>query len=114
LIAGVRIARSVLSSNALAPNIEGEVAPGAAMQSDADLEAHARATATTVHHLAGTCAMGVGPNAVVDPRLRLHGFDGLRVVDASVMPQVTTGNINAPTIMIGAKAAAMIIEDARR
>jgi len=113
LIAGLRIGRDILSQAGMASRILREVAPGPQAQSDEDLTRHIRATGTTIHHLAGTCVMGETPQAVVDSRLRLHGFEGLRVVDASIMPQVTTGNINAPTIMIGAKAAAMILEDER-
>lgn len=113
LVEGMRIARRIFASPVLARHVAQEVAPGPQAQSDEALAAHVRSTGTTVHHLAGTCAMGVGAGAVVDPRLRLRGFTGLRVADASIMPQVTTGNINAPTIMIGAKAAAIILEDAR-
>ncbi len=80
------------------------------MHSDADLDAYIRATAATAHHPLGTCKMGVAGDrmAVVDPELRLHGVDGLRVVDASVMPDLVGGNINAPVIMIAEKAADLI------
>ena len=65
-----------------------------------------RSTVVTYHHQVGTCAMGVDDQAVVDPRLRVHGVDGLRVADASIMPRVTTGNTNAPSVLSGEKAAA--------
>ena len=87
--------------------------PGPDVQSDEQFGEFARKAGTNVFHPVGTCKMGTDPMAVVDPRLRVVGIAGLRVIDASVMPTVTTGNTNAPTIMIGEKGALMIREDAR-
>ena len=87
--------------------------PGLQAQDDEALKEFARMHSSTVFHPVGTCRMGADPDAVVDPRLRVHGIEGLRVVDASIMPKITTGNTNAPSIMIGEKGAAMIREDAR-
>ncbi len=85
------------------------MAPG---DSDTELIAHMRQTARTTYHPIGTCAMGSNPaTAVVDQRLRLHGLDGIRVVDASIMPLMISGNTNAPTIMIGERGADFILED---
>ena len=111
--AGIRHARRIFAAPALAQACVRELMPGAAAVSDQDFEDFARSHGTTLYHPVGTCAMGQGPGAVVDPRLRVHGVDGLRVVDASVMPSVTSGNTNAPTIMIAEKGAAMIRQDAR-
>jgi choline dehydrogenase len=91
----------------------GELVPGEAFSSDADMERFVRETGSTNHHPSSSCAMGIGSNSVVDPRLCVHGVAGLRVADASIMPSVVAGNTNAPSIMIGEKAADMILEDAR-
>jgi choline dehydrogenase len=85
-----------------------EIAPGADKQSDEALVAYVRETCSTVWHPVGTCKMGTDLMAVVDPELRVRGVEGLRVVDASIMPTITTGNTNAPAIMIGEKAADLI------
>lgn len=106
--AGLRMARAIYGTEPMAGLIAGENIPGSTVQSDAELNAHIRATAATTQHPVGTCAMGTGPMAVVDPELRVHGIAGLRVVDASVMPDVPGGNTNGPTIMIAEKASDII------
>ena len=110
LRAGVRLVREIGNQPALASFTSGEIAPGTDCRSDAEIEAHIRATAITVHHPLGTCRMGRpnDPMAVVDPELRVLGIDALRIVDASVMPDLVGGNINAPVIMIAEKAADLI------
>ncbi len=112
MLGGVRHVRSIFASPALAQHSTGEIQPGPDVKSDADLLAYARKSGNTLYHPVGTCKMGEDPRAVVDSRLRVRGLQGLRVIDASVMPTLTTGNTNAPTIMIGEKGAAMIREDA--
>jgi choline dehydrogenase len=114
LKSGLRLGRRIFAAPALAPYIRNEIYPGSKVESDAELESYIRATGHTAYHPAGTCKLGKDPMAVVDPDLRVCGIDGLRVADASVMPIVTTGNINAPTTMIGEKAAAIIRGDRRR
>ncbi|APG48746.1 GMC family oxidoreductase [Phaeobacter porticola] len=107
LIKGVRKAQQIMTAEPLAGYIHKELF----MQGDVDdvaLEQHIRARADTIYHPVGTCKMGTDPLAVVDPSLRVHGLDGLRVVDASVMPRLIGGNTNAPTIMIAEKAADII------
>ena len=110
--AGIRLARRIAEQPALKPYIVEELMPGASVASDAGLDAFVRQSGVSNHHPSSSCAMGSGPNTVVDPRLRVHGIGGLRVADASIMPQVVAGNTNAPSIMIGEKAASMILEDA--
>ncbi|HJU16838.1 MAG TPA: choline dehydrogenase [Stellaceae bacterium] len=110
LRAGLRLVREIGNAAPLALFSAGEIAPGPQCRSDAELDAHIRATGITVHHPLGTCRMGreSDPMAVVDPELRVLGVEGLRVVDASVMPDLVGGNINAPVIMIAEKAADLI------
>jgi choline dehydrogenase-like flavoprotein len=113
LISGIEKTRHIFAQPAMAPYAAGETVPGPAIATDEEIGEYARKAGTNVFHPVGTCKMGTDPMAVVDPRLRVIGVTGLRVIDASVMPCVTTGNTNAPTIMIGEKGAAMIKEDAR-
>jgi choline dehydrogenase len=112
LVAGLRQARRIFAAPALARHSAAEIVPGPEVDSDDALADFARRTGTTVYHPVGTCRMGDDPLAVVDSRLRVQGLERLRVIDASVMPAVTTTNTNAPTIMIAEKGAAMIREDA--
>jgi choline dehydrogenase-like flavoprotein len=108
LIKGARMTRAVLESPAMARYREKELFGVHDDMSDAEWETVIRNRADTVYHPVGTCKMGVDEMAVVDPKLRVHGLDGLRVADASVMPTLVSGNTNAPTIMIGEKCAEMI------
>lgn len=107
---GVQIARDIASQADMRPFVAAEIAPGSGKSSDADIDAHIRATSITVHHPAGTCRMGPDgdPGAVVDAELRVRGVAGLRVVDASVMPDLPSGNINAAVVMIAERAADLI------
>ena len=109
----IRCARRITAAPSLAPHVIDEYSPGRQYRSDAALLHAARHHSQTIYHPAGTCKMGRDAAAVVDARLRVHGIAGLRVVDASVMPQITSGNTNAPTIMIAEKAADMILDDQR-
>jgi choline dehydrogenase len=108
LVAAIKLMRQLLHASIFDQFRGQEIAPGADVRSDAALEAYIRETSSTVYHPVGTCKMGIDSMAVVDPELRVHGVEGLRVVDASIMPTITTGNTNAPTIMIGEKAADFI------
>jgi choline dehydrogenase len=110
---GIKVARGIASAPALKPHIICERAPGSDFQSDAELLEAARKFSQTIYHPVGTCKMGRDDTAVVDDRLRVHGFQGLRVADASIMPEIISGNTHAPTIMIGEKAADMILQDNR-
>ena len=112
-IEGFKILRQIMAAPALKPYAVDEILPGSKVTSDEDILAFCRKTGSTVYHPTSTCRMGSDPLAVVDQRLRLRGIEGLRVVDASVMPDLMSGNTNAPTIMIAEKASDMILEDAR-
>jgi choline dehydrogenase len=113
LVAGMRMTRRIFAQAPIARHSVMETLPGAEVETDDALLEYCRRFGTTIYHPVGTCRMGEEtPMAVVDSRLRVHGLDGLRVIDASVMPTLTTGNTNAPTIMIAEKGAAMIREDA--
>ena len=115
IVAGLKWARLLASQPALAPYVESEQLPGASFASDDDLLTFARESGSTIYHPVGTCAMGRAddPRAVVTPQLKVIGVTGLRVVDASVMPRLVSGNTNAATIMIAEKASDMIRADAR-
>ncbi|HUK94014.1 MAG TPA: GMC family oxidoreductase N-terminal domain-containing protein [Gaiellaceae bacterium] len=108
LLHGTRLARRILASRALAPYVTEELTPGDAAQSDDELAGQVRARAQTLYHPVGTCRMGTDAGAVVDPELRVRGIDGLRVVDASVIPRVPRGHTNWPTVMIAEKAADLV------
>ncbi|NIP46032.1 MAG: choline dehydrogenase [Gammaproteobacteria bacterium] len=110
-VAGMKLSRRICASRAMAPFVSEEVLPGSDVQSDEALLECARNIGQTIYHPVGTCKMGSDERAVVDERLRVHGVEGLRVVDASIMPTITSGNTNAPTIMIAEKAADMILDD---
>ncbi len=111
-VAGLRYTRRIMQAKALAPFQPEEWKPGPDIQSDADLLDAARDLGTTIFHPVGTCKMGSDNEAVVNHRLQVHGCSGLRVVDASVMPLITSGNTNAPTVMIAEQGAAFILADA--
>jgi len=112
-VEGIKILRRILAAPALKPFVVGEVEPGPKVTSDEEILNFCRQRGSTVYHPTSTCRMGNDPLAVVDQRLRVRGIEGLRVVDASVMPDLMSGNTNAPTIMIAEKASDMILEDAR-
>jgi choline dehydrogenase len=112
-IDGIRILRQILAAPALKPYVVDEVYPGANITNDDDVLDFCRNTGSTVYHPTSTCRMGNDPLAVVDQRLKVRGIEALRVVDASVMPDLMSGNTNAPTIMIAEKASDMILQDAR-
>jgi choline dehydrogenase len=113
MLYGIRLARKIAGQPALKPYIAQEVVPGPSVDSEDRLIEDIRNRGVANLHPVGTCRMGTGSDAVVNPRLQVRGIKGLRVADASIMPVVVGGNTNAPSIMIGEKAAAMVLEDAR-
>jgi choline dehydrogenase len=114
IVAGVAAMRRIFQAPAMARYIAEEIEPGQRCDNDDDLLDFIRRRGSTTYHPVGTCRMGQDQKAVVDERLRVRGFTGLRVVDASIMPAVVSGNTNAAAIMIGEKGADMILEDAKR
>jgi choline dehydrogenase-like flavoprotein len=108
-IQAVRHVREILTQPAIAQHIKRERYPSAEATTDEQILAYAREFASVDYHPVGTCKMGTDDMAVVDPELRVHGLEGLRVCDNSIMPFLNSGNTNAPAIMIGEKAAAMIL-----
>ena len=112
-LAGLRFTRRIMAASALAKFEPEEWKPGSDIESDEDLERAARDLGTTIFHPVGTCKMGHDELAVVDDRLAVHGLQGLRVIDASIMPRISSGNTNAPTVMIAEKGAEYILEDSR-
>jgi choline dehydrogenase len=112
MVDGVKLGRRLASARPLADYIVAEYSPGVDVASDAALAEFVRNDATTIFHPIGTCRMGADAGAVVDPKLRVRGVEALRVVDASIMPAIVSGNTNAPAIMIAEKAADMILADA--
>ena len=114
IIGGLRFARRLFATPALAKFVREETLPGRDVQTDDELLDYARRNGGTCYHASCTCMMGSHPMSVVDSEMRVHGIEGLRVIDASVMPAVTSTNTNAPTIMIAEKSAAMIRGAARQ
>jgi choline dehydrogenase-like flavoprotein len=107
----VRLTRNIVAQPALQKINPEEFKPGPALATEEELVKASGDISTTIFHPVGTCKMGSDSRAVVDSRLRVHGIAGLRVADASVMPTITSGNTNSPTIMIAEKAAEMILQD---
>lgn len=109
MIEGIRLTREIIGQQAFERYRGKELAPGPAMVNDDELTKWLRATAMTTFHPVGTAKMGHDSMAVVDSRLKVHGVDGLRIADASIMPIISSGNTNAPAIMIGEKCAEFIL-----
>jgi choline dehydrogenase len=113
-VAGVRLIRRIMNQPAMAPYVVGERLPGAAVVTNEEILAYVRASGSSIYHPTCTARMGVDTDAVVDPGLRVVGVEGLRVADGSIMPTLVSGNTNAAIIMIGEKAADLILQDAAR
>jgi choline dehydrogenase-like flavoprotein len=112
-VRSIKLTRRIVAQPSFARFRPEEFKPGPSYQNEAELEKAASDIGTTIFHPVGTCSMGIDRDSVVDPRLRLRALARLRITDASVMPAITSGNTNSPTIMIAEKAAAMILEDNR-
>ena len=109
LVAGVRLAREIAATEPLKSAVAREIFPGPGVaDDDGDIEAHVRRRVELLYHPVGTCRIGADEDAVVDPELRVRGLEGLRVADASVIPVIPGGNTNAPTIMVGERAADLV------
>jgi choline dehydrogenase len=113
LVEGVKVAQRIARQKPLESKISGPHSPAKMLEDDAEILEWVRNTATTIYHPTGTCKMGSDAQSVVDARLRVHGIEGLRVADCSIMPEIVSGNTNAPAIMIGEKASDLILEDRR-
>ncbi|MFK8032779.1 MAG: GMC family oxidoreductase [Hyphomicrobiales bacterium] len=113
ILKGVKIARNIAKQKPLASKIASSHSPKGNVETDVELMEWVKDTATTIYHPTGTCKMGSDGMAVVDARLRVHGVEGLRVADCSIMPEIVSGNTNAPAIMIGEKVSDLILEDRR-
>jgi len=110
---GMKLMRKIGATPALQSVVASELSPGSDVNRDQEFDEFVRKNSWTVYHQCGTCKMGMDPEkAVVDEELRVHGVQGLRVVDASIFPSIPTGNTNGPTIAVAEKAATMIIRDA--
>jgi choline dehydrogenase-like flavoprotein len=113
-VESVRAIRKVMAQESLARVIEEEMEPGPRIQSDDEIGEWVKGVVTTMWHPVGTCRMGKDARAVVDARLKVRGIGGLRVIDASIMPNITSGNTNAPTQALARHAAAMLVEDLKQ
>jgi choline dehydrogenase-like flavoprotein len=110
LLEGMKLVREVMANKVIAKDLDGELSPGPEFADEAALARELPNRATTVYHPVGTCRMGVDERAVVDPELRVRGIDGLRVADASIMPEIVGGNTNAPAMMIGEHCAHLMTQ----